>query len=51
MKRQRRRGGVDGKHIKIRTGTLGYHELVIDPKYCVKWLVDDNRWQIVKQPY
>ena len=30
---------------------LGDHELVIAPKYCEKWLVDENKWPRVKQLY
>ena len=37
--------------MRARRGTLGYHELVTDPKYFVKWLVDDNKWRSVKHPY
>ena len=41
MKRQRL-GGVDGRRTRARKGTLGDHGLVTDPKYCGKWLVDEN---------
>ena len=30
---------------------MGDHEPVIDPKYCGKWLVYDNKWWRVKQLY
>ena len=34
--------GVDRILMRARRGTLGYHELVTAPKYCVKWIVDNN---------
>ena len=46
--------GVRGFGVKLlreSRGTLGDHELVTAPKYCGKWLVDDNKWQRVKQTY
>ena len=43
-------GGVDVRRLVARIGTLGDHELVTDPKYCGKWLVDENKWWRVKQP-
>ena len=30
---------------------MGDHELVTARKYCGKWLVDENKWMGVKQPY
>ena len=44
-------GGVDGRRMRARRGALGDHELVIAPKYCGKWFVDDNKWRRFKQPY
>ena len=44
-------GGVDGIWMRSRRGSLGDHELVTAPKYCGKLLVDENKWQRVKQPY
>ena len=44
-------GGVDGIQPKSRRGALGDHELVTAPKCCGKWLVDENKWRRVKQPY
>ena len=41
-------GGFDWRLMKSRRGTLGDHELVTAPKYCVKWLVDENKWRRVK---
>ena len=34
-------GGAGGR--QLRRGTLGDHELVTAPKYCGKWLVDENK--------
>ena len=44
-------GGVDIRRLIARRGTLGEHELVTAPKYCGKWLVDENKWRRVKQLY
>ena len=35
-------GGVDVIRLISRRGALGDHELVTAPKYCGKWLVDEN---------
>ena len=37
--------------MRDRRGALGDHELVTSPKYCGKWLVDENKWWRVKQTY
>ena len=42
---------VDGRRLGARRLDLGGHELVTAPKYCGKWLVDENKWRRVKQPY
>ena len=44
-------GGGDGRRLRPRRGVLGDHELVIAPKYCGRWLVDENKWWRAKQPY
>ena len=44
-------GGVGGRWLRSRRETLGDHELVTAPKYCGKCLVDENKWQKVKNPY
>ena len=44
-------GRFDVRQPKARIGTLGEHEIVKDPKYFGKWLVDENKWQRVKNPY
>ena len=44
-------GGVDGIRNRSNRGDLGDHELVTDPKYCGKWIIDENKWQRVNQPY
>ena len=44
-------GGVDGRRMRARRGTLGYHELVTAPTYGGKWIVDKNKLKRVKQPY
>ena len=44
-------GGVDVRRSRARKGSLGYHENLIYPKDFVKWLVDENKWRRVKQPY
>ena len=43
-------GGVYGRRLRSRRRTLGDNELVTAPKYCGKWLVDDNKSRRVKQP-
>ena len=43
--------GVDKRQLRVRRGVLVDHELVSAPKYCGKWLVDENKWQRVKQTY
>ena len=43
--------GVNGGRLRTRRGTLREHELVTATKYCGKWLVDENKWRRVKQPY
>ena len=43
--------GVGGRWMRARRGDLGYHELMTAPKYCGKWLVHENKWWRVKQPY
>ena len=30
---------------RVEEGALGDHELVAAPKYCGKWLADDNKWR------
>ena len=40
-------GGVDGIRLRARRGALKDHELVIAPKYCGKWIVDENKWRRV----
>ena len=50
MKRQRL-GGGDGIRLRARRGTLVDHDIVTAPKYCGKWLVDENKLRRVKQPY
>ena len=44
-------GGIDRRRLLSRSGTLGDHELVTAPKYCGKWIVDENKWQRVNQTY
>ena len=44
-------GGVGGRRMRAMRETLGDHEFVIAPKYFGKWLVDENKWCRVKQPY
>ena len=44
-------GGVDGRQPRAMRGALGDHEIVTAPKYCGKWLVDENKWRGVKHPY
>ena len=44
-------GGVDSRRMRSRMGTLGDHELVTAPKYCGKWLVDENTWRRVNHTY
>ena len=44
-------GGVEGRQLKAMRGALGDRELVTAPKYCLKWLVDENKWWRVNQPY
>ena len=44
-------GGVDGRRLRARREALGYHEIVTAPKYCGKWLIDENKWWRVKQSY
>ena len=46
-----RLGGVDGRRLRASRVTLGDHEIVTAPEYCGKWLVDENKWRRVKQPY
>ena len=36
-------GGVDGGRLRAQRGTLAYHELVTAPKYCGRWIVDENK--------
>ena len=43
--------GVDGRRLRARRGTLGDHTLMTAPKYCGKWLVDENKRRRVKHPY
>ena len=45
--RDRSWGGF-GRRLRSRKGALGDHELVTAPKYCVKLLVDDNKWEEVQ---
>ena len=33
----------DGTRLRARRGTLGYHEILTPPKYCGKWIVDENK--------
>ena len=44
-------GGADGRRLRARRGDLVDHELVTSPKYCGKWLVDENKWWRVNHPY
>ena len=44
-------GGVNGRRLRERRGYLGDHELVTYPKYCGKWLVDENKLWRVNHPY
>ena len=39
-----RLGGVYGRWMRARRGTLGDHDIVTASKYCGKWLVDENKW-------
>ena len=48
---RQRLGDVDERWLIARRGTLSYHDLVTAPKYCGKWLVDENKWRRVKQTY
>ena len=41
-------GKVYEGRMRERRETLGDHELVKYSKYCVKWLVDENKWQRFK---
>ena len=34
---------VKGIRLRARRGGLGDHELVMDPKYCGKWLAEENK--------
>ena len=43
--------GVDGRRMMSSGGTLGDLKLVTAQTYCGKWLVDENKWRRVKQPY
>ena len=36
-------GGGDVRLLRERRGALGDHEIATAPKYCGKWIVDDNK--------
>ena len=40
-----------GIRIREKRGSSGDHELMTAPKYCVKWLVEENKWRRVKQTH
>ena len=44
-------GGVYGRLLRARRGTMGDYEIVTAPKYGVKWIVDENKCWRVNQPY
>ena len=44
-------GGVDGIQLRSSRGALVDHYFLTAPKYCGKWLVDENNWRRVKQTY
>ena len=44
-------GGFDRRRKIARRGNLGDHELMTAPKYCGKWLDDENKWRRVKHTY
>ena len=43
-------GEVDGIRLRASRGTLRDHNIVIDPIYCVEYLVDENKCWSAKQP-